>query len=624
MNKFTKKSLSLAVAALIAVTSSFSGNIVTKANTEITANDTTATTTTEAPAMTPYPTEEPQGDDFKVIFNPQPKSWTNVYAYAYYTETVNKTTYIREPLGRWPGTKLDANSSVSFKAKAPVEKVISDTRIIFTDVDAAKSDLTTLIYDQNGDTFYYKTTIKAQLPVDDQDSETEDGYIVKKGETTIGGTQATTTPATTPVAPTTPVATTPTPVIPTTGDMVAQFDAPADWTCVYAYAYYVDAANKKQEPLGMWPGEKLSKGADGKYTTSAFSSTTGQARMIFVNVDEKNSKMTKDDILVNDKGESYYAKVAETARLPKDDGNEKTEDGLVLANGLNAVTKTGTITVTPLNPTTTAPATTAPCSTAPASTAPASTAPATPAVTPSEIPMNTPAVTSTPVVSTTPVVTNTPAVSTTPAITPVPSTPSVIVPSPSSPAIDVEKPVTITGSISFNKEGKTAGETIKIKASAKDGQGSYKYTYYVTKNGTRKTLAKNTTKTAVNWQPTSAGKYTIQVVIKDSKGNKTTVKSTYKVKAKVITIKSFKTNKKTGQKVNSKIKLTAKATTKSGKVSYKFIVKNSDGDKFTLKGYSKKSSVTWEPGEKGTYTIYLYVKNGKGVTVTKTKKFVIK
>ena len=100
--------------------------------------------------------------------------------------------------------------------------------------------------------------------------------------------------------------------------------------------------------------------------------------------------------------------------------------------------------------------------------------------------------------------------------------------------------------------------------------------------------------------------------------------STYKVKTRVITIKKFKTNKKSGQKKGTKVVISANAATTRGSLRYKFVVKNSKGKAVLTKKYSKKKSVVWKAKKKGTYTLNLFVKNGKGVEVSKTKTFKIK
>ena len=241
-------------------------------------------------------------------------------------------------------------------------------------------------------------------------------------------------------------------------------------------------------------------------------------------------------------------------------------------------------------------------------------------------PSTTPTVSTTPAVSATPVATVTPSAvpTVTPSTAPTNTPPVVIIPTPSPVPNTPVTTAALSGSITLPKAGKTAGEAITIKVKAKNGKSPYKYTYYAIKGSKKTKLASNTKKTSVTWTPSKSGKYTIQVVITDASGKKKTISKTYTVKARVITIKSFKTNKKSGQKVKTKIKLTAKATTKKGKVSYKFAVQKGSGKITTIQKYSKKTSKVWKPTKKGTYKLYVYVKNGKGVTVYKVKTFKIK
>ena len=99
--------------------------------------------------------------------------------------------------------------------------------------------------------------------------------------------------------------------------------------------------------------------------------------------------------------------------------------------------------------------------------------------------------------------------------------------------------------------------------------------------------------------------------------------STYNVKARVITIKSIKA--KTVVKGKKKqLNVTTKATTKKGKVSYKIVLKKANGKAVASKAYSKKNQLVWKKAKKGKYTVYVTVKNGKGVVVTKTKSVKVK
>ena len=230
-----------------------------------------------------------------------------------------------------------------------------------------------------------------------------------------------------------------------------------------------------------------------------------------------------------------------------------------------------------------------------------------------------PEVSTVPGVSTGPSATATPLATTTPDAT---TSPTIT----ETPAASIA-PVSVSGSVSFNKTGKTVGEAIKVSAKITSGSAPkpYKYTYAVTKSGKTTYLAKKTKSTSKTWIPSKKGTYTVKIYVYDANGTKVkTLSKKYTVKAKVITITSFKTSKKSGVKKGTKVTISAKAKTTKGKVSYKFIVKNSKGTTVASKSYSKTAKKVWKTKKKGTYKIYLYVKNGKGVEVYKTKTFKVK
>ena len=180
----------------------------------------------------------------------------------------------------------------------------------------------------------------------------------------------------------------------------------------------------------------------------------------------------------------------------------------------------------------------------------------------------------------------------------------------------------VTGSVTFAKLNKTAGEDVVIKVATtnKKSDAKYTYSYYVNS----KAIATKTTKTSATWTTSKKGTYSIKVIVYENGEQACVISSSYTVKARVITIQSFKANKKSGQKKNTKITLIAKAKATKGKVSYKFAVQKKNGKIKTLKGFSTKKKFIWKPTQKGTYKLYVYVKNGKGVLVKKTLNFKIK
>ena len=258
--------------------------------------------------------------------------------------------------------------------------------------------------------------------------------------------------------------------------------------------------------------------------------------------------------------------------------------------------------------------------------------------TPAETPVAVVTITPSAVVTGTPAVSEPPVITDVPVITAVPTAVPTVVPTATAPATVSDSSITsdpanttttsaVKGTISFNKKGKTAGETVKISVKVTTGSAvkPYSYVYKATKSGKPTTIAKKTKKTTANWTPTAKGTYKISVYVYDANNKKvTTLTKNYSVKKRVITIKSFKTNKKSGQKKGTKITITAKATATVGKVRYKFIIKNSKGKTVASKSYSAKAKKIWKAKAKGTYTITLYVKNGKGVEVSKVKTFKIK
>ena len=598
--KFTKKALSLAIASFVTMTSVFGSNISASASTTNANNKTneavTASATTNASTVQTH---------LSATFT-APSDWSdNVYAYAYYTDPKvleNSKPKLQEPLDPWPGTKLKKSEDGTYQVS--FESSIGSAKIIWINYDNTKNP--------------------QRFPADDGIEETEDGY------TLVGNANF--------------------------KPISVSFSAPTEWDNVYAYAYYTDAQKNLQEPLGYWPGTKLEKGANGKYDTTILS-TTGEARFVFTNVNEgdtNESPIKYSNLKPNDIGGYYYA-VSTKAQIPETDGDAKTENGYKVKEGQNNLsydnvptpgpisivnptetptttpTKTPVVTVTPTAVVTVTPSaipTVTPTAvvTVTPSAIPTVTPSAIPTVTPSAIPTVMPTVTPSAIPTYKPIETVVPTATAivTPSAIPT-ATPGAIKDDPiPNPPVITNKTSTIKGSISFDKTQKTVGETIKVKVSAKSGKAPYKFTYYVKKGSKKVTLASNTKSKSVNWKPSKSGTYTVYVKITDAKKKTKTISKKYTVKPAVITIKSFKTSKASGQKIKTKIVISANATVKKGKASYKFAVKLGKGKVKTLKGYSSTKKVTWRPTKKGTYTLYLYVKNGKGITISKTKTFKIK
>ena len=179
----------------------------------------------------------------------------------------------------------------------------------------------------------------------------------------------------------------------------------------------------------------------------------------------------------------------------------------------------------------------------------------------------------------------------------------------------------LSATIGFDKEGKSAGETVKISVSLANPTAGATYTYSYSVNG--KTLATDTSATTVNWVTNKMGEYPVTVVVKENGVAVTTATANYTVAKRIITIKSIKGSLvKKGKKKVYNVKATAKTT--AGKAKYKIVLAKKSGKKVATKKYSAKNTLVWKAPKKGTYKVTVYVKNGKGVEVFKTKTLKIK
>lgn len=262
----------------------------------------------------------------------------------------------------------------------------------------------------------------------------------------------------------------------------------------------------------------------------------------------------------------------------------------------------------------------------------------TPTEIPTEVPTEVPTVTPTEVVTATPnvvvttspaIVTNTPVATETVTVT---ATAIVTEPAVTTSPIPTDVPAApvtqapIVGNIAFSKGSNkiTIGDTVQINYSQKNeiADQNYTFTYRVKLGSKTTTLKSNTSKKSVSWTPKSSGTYTVNVLAYDqTKKLVCTTKATYKVKKTVITLKSFQPRTiKKGKKVT----ISLRATSSSGTLQYKVIIKNNKGKTVKTKAYSKKRTFTWKPSAKGTYTATIYLKNGKGASIIVKKTIKVK
>ena len=171
-----------------------------------------------------------------------------------------------------------------------------------------------------------------------------------------------------------------------------------------------------------------------------------------------------------------------------------------------------------------------------------------------------------------------------------------------------------------NSAGKSqyVKKAIEFEMDATGGTG--KYTYTITakssaSNAKTIVLLRSSESNSCTWTPTKAGKYTITYCVKDSNNNVIVEKETITIKAiDVLKFTSSKTSVKKGKKI--KFSMNAKSVEcKASKLKYKLYAKL--GKKTVLiRNFSKSKTYTWKTKKKGTYKVYLVVKDTSGNTKT--------
>ncbi len=186
----------------------------------------------------------------------------------------------------------------------------------------------------------------------------------------------------------------------------------------------------------------------------------------------------------------------------------------------------------------------------------------------------------------------------------------------------VTSPLKINSFIADKKSPQVSGTQVKLTAKA-TGIGTLKYKFLIKDSKgnwyvIRDYDASNTTV----WKTGTAGDKTLYVDVKDNTGKVVRKEMSYKVTSQ-LKINSFTADKQSPQLSGTSIKLKASATG-TGKLQYKFLIKDSAGNWYVLKNYSTTSETTWTAGSKGDKTLYVDVKDSTGKKLRKSMNFTIK
>lgn len=191
-------------------------------------------------------------------------------------------------------------------------------------------------------------------------------------------------------------------------------------------------------------------------------------------------------------------------------------------------------------------------------------------------------------------------------------------------AIDKPQGPQVTATKVSIKSPAQVGDTIKVSAAA-TGTGTVKYKYIILDSSSKIVYSTGYSKRGyTTWTPSEAGKYSINIKVKDSTGAEAIKTLSYEVKeAPGCTLTSVTTSKTSPQVAGTAIKISAAAEADTT-VSYKFWVHEIDGEWTLIKNYSTKNSAIWTPDKAGTYIIWVDAKDEKGNRDFKAITYIVK
>ena len=155
----------------------------------------------------------------------------------------------------------------------------------------------------------------------------------------------------------------------------------------------------------------------------------------------------------------------------------------------------------------------------------------------------------------------------------------------------------------------------------KGGSGNYAYKFMVvdTQTGIVTTLHDYSKEFIANWTPKKAGTYKLYAYVKDLRdGSIKYAIQNYQISKKLSV---SKVSVKRLAKLRYKVAVSATGT---NPLKYKFVTVSASGKKTVVKNYGKSKTKTVKFKSKGKYIVYVYVKDGSGVTKTVKKTVNVK
>ena len=160
--------------------------------------------------------------------------------------------------------------------------------------------------------------------------------------------------------------------------------------------------------------------------------------------------------------------------------------------------------------------------------------------------------------------------------------------------------------------------SVKLSAKASGGSSSKKYKFYYKYNGKTYTIKKYSSSKSATFKPTKKGTYTVYVTVKSGSKTKTKSKKIYVYN----TLKGSISLSNDYIQKNNTITISATSSGGKGSKSYKFYYVYKS-ETYSLQSYSSNKSITFTPESKGTYTIYVKIKDQNGKTKTYSDKLYV-
>lgn len=166
-----------------------------------------------------------------------------------------------------------------------------------------------------------------------------------------------------------------------------------------------------------------------------------------------------------------------------------------------------------------------------------------------------------------------------------------------------------------------AGTTIEIRPQIIGSTSGLKFKFVWEKNDWADwgVIQQFSTKSTASWTPKSEGDYTLYVDIEDSDGVKMT--KTMKFIVENWELKGVNTSKSGKMDLGETLEISADVSYPNSSLQYKFVwMKNDWADWGVIRDFSSTNQVSWTPESSGDYTLYVDVKDAKGV-VSKNIRF---